>query len=94
MRMGMEARGHLDLFRWLAQNFPFMSRPLKLKCPTCRKEGEWFSTVFGPFCSKRCKLVDLGKWFSEEQKISEPLRPEALEEFENLPPGRRSESVV
>lgn len=68
--------------------FAVMTRPLKLKCPACRKEGEWFATAFGPFCSKRCKLIDLGKWFSEEQKISEPLRPEALEEFADLPPGK------
>ena len=64
-----------------------MTRPLKLKCPTCLQEGEWFAAAFGPFCSKRCKLVDLGKWFSEEQRISEALRPDALEEFADLPPG-------
>ena len=84
----MQACGHLDLLWPLAQNFSLMTRPLKLKCPTCRKEGEWFSSAFGPFCSKRCKLLDLGKWFSEEQKISEPLQMEALEEFADLPPGQ------
>jgi len=26
-----------------------------------------------PFCSKRCKLIDLGKWLTEEYKISEKL---------------------
>ncbi len=65
-----------------------MTRTPRLKCPTCRKEGDWFAGAFGPFCSKRCKLLDLGKWFSEEQKISEPLQPEALEEFADLPPGQ------
>jgi hypothetical protein len=33
-------------------------------------------------------MVDLGKWFGEENVISEPLRPEHFEKFEELPPGR------
>ena len=36
----------------------------------------------GPFCSSRCKMVDLGKWLGEEYKISEPLRPDHLAEYE------------
>jgi uncharacterized protein len=66
----------------------FHVKPLpKVKCPTCKKVGDWFSTAFGPFCSHRCKLVDLGKWINEENKISEPLRPDHFQEFENIPPG-------
>ncbi len=56
-----------------------------VKCPTCARKGDWFNTDFGPFCSKRCRLVDLGKWFEGENKISEPLRPEHFEGFEGLP---------
>ena len=59
----------------------------RVKCPTCKKEGDWFAGPYGPFCSKRCRLVDLGKWFSEENAISEPLRAEHLEEFADLPTG-------
>ena len=58
-----------------------------VKCPTCKKSGQWFETPFGPFCSKRCRLVDLGKWFGEENKISVPLKPEHFQAYENLPPG-------
>jgi endogenous inhibitor of DNA gyrase (YacG/DUF329 family) len=50
-------------------------------CPTCKKSGEWFATPWGPFCSKRCRLIDLGKWLGGEHVISEPLRPEHLEKF-------------
>jgi endogenous inhibitor of DNA gyrase (YacG/DUF329 family) len=46
-----------------------------IKCPTCKREGDWFAGAYGPFCSRRCKLVDLGKWFGEEHLISQPLRP-------------------
>jgi endogenous inhibitor of DNA gyrase (YacG/DUF329 family) len=56
-------------------------------CPTCRARGNWFSQKYGPFCSQRCKMIDLGKWFSGENAISEPLRPEHFEKYANLPPG-------
>jgi uncharacterized protein len=64
-----------------------MSPPLQVKCPTCRKPGDWFSGKYGPFCSRRCKLVDLGKWFSEEHSVSSPLRAEHLAAYADLPPG-------
>ena len=54
----------------------------KVGCPTCKKRGDWFAGAYGPFCSKRCKLVDLGKWLNEENKVSEPLRPEDFVEPE------------
>jgi len=65
-----------------------MSIPKNIKCPSCKKRGDWFATSFGPFCSERCKLVDLGKWFSEANVISEPLRPEHFKNFEDLPAGK------
>ncbi len=64
-------------------------RPVpKNRCPSCRNEGNWFEGKYGPFCSHRCKLIDLGKWLNEEARISEPLRPEHLEHFADLPPGQ------
>jgi len=44
---------------------------------------------FGPFCSHRCRLVDLGKWFAEEHAIASPLRADHLEEYADLPPGNQ-----
>ena len=64
-----------------------MSQNSTIKCPTCKKQGAWFDGSFGPFCSKRCKLVDLGKWFGEEMTISEPLRPDMFDGYSDLPPG-------
>lgn len=58
-----------------------------IKCPTCRKSGEWFTGPYAPFCSHRCKLIDLGKWLGGEHAISEPLRPEHLEHYADLPAG-------
>jgi len=56
-----------------------------IKCPTCKKSGDWQRGEFGPFCSQRCKLVDFGKWISGEHTISEPLRPEHFEKLADLP---------
>jgi len=39
-----------------------------IRCPTCGKTVAYDGTYF-PFCCQRCKLVDLGKWFSEEYAI-------------------------
>ncbi len=66
-----------------------MSAHITVKCPTCRKPGDWFAGEFGPFCSQRCRLIDLGKWFAEEHTITSPLRPEHLEKYADLPPGRQ-----
>ena len=44
-------------------------------CPTCKKKVEWVkSSEFRPFCSQRCRLIDLGEWASENHNIhGEPL---------------------
>ncbi|NJK91947.1 MAG: DNA gyrase inhibitor YacG [Blastochloris sp.] len=57
---------------------------MKVVCPTCRRRGAWFEDRFGPFCSERCKLVDLGKWFNAEHVISEPLSADHFEDSELL----------
>ncbi len=42
-----------------------------VKCPTCQKEIPWDNTsLFKPFCSERCKLIDLGDWASEKHAIA------------------------
>jgi endogenous inhibitor of DNA gyrase (YacG/DUF329 family) len=40
-----------------------------MKCPNCNKQIQWQDNPFRPFCSERCKLVDLGKWVSEEYRV-------------------------
>ncbi len=39
------------------------------KCPMCKKETRWKDNPFRPFCSERCRLIDLGKWASEDYRI-------------------------
>lgn len=39
-------------------------------CPTCHKSVEWSEkSLFRPFCSKRCQLIDLGEWANESHSI-------------------------
>ena len=45
----------------------------RYECPTCRRIGAWLMEKSAPFCSDRCRLVDLGKWLNEEHSIAEPL---------------------
>jgi endogenous inhibitor of DNA gyrase (YacG/DUF329 family) len=41
-----------------------------IKCPTCRRDVEWSSaSPYRPFCSDRCRLIDLGAWLTEQHKI-------------------------
>lgn len=41
-----------------------------IKCPQCGKPSVWSpENSFRPFCSERCKLIDLGTWANEEYRI-------------------------
>lgn len=43
--------------------------PRKVKCPTCRKETAWEDNPYRPFCSDRCRVIDLGGWAQERYRI-------------------------
>jgi len=41
-----------------------------VKCPTCQKQVHWIKeSYYLPFCSERCKLIDLGEWANEKRTI-------------------------
>ncbi len=46
-------------------------KPAIVACPQCKKDVVWDSEIspFRPFCSERCKLIDLGQWASESYSI-------------------------
>ncbi|AVB13290.1 MULTISPECIES: DNA gyrase inhibitor YacG [Pseudomonas syringae group] len=57
-----------------------MSQPMTVQCPTCDAPVEWSAaSPSRPFCSARCKLIDLGAWASEEHAI--PVSPDAEDEL-------------
>ncbi len=49
-----------------------------MRCPICRKPVDKQSPLL-PFCSERCKLIDLGNWASERYRIPGHLTEEDLE---------------
>lgn len=78
--------------------FPFVNLALmsdnasqtkKVSCPQCKKLSEYsVKNPYRPFCSERCKLIDLGDWANENYKI--PVAPtiDDLETIdENLKPS-------
>jgi len=42
---------------------------MKIICPVCKNITTWEENPFRPFCSERCKLIDLGAWASGEYKL-------------------------
>lgn len=48
---------------------------LPAKCPICgtAMPGPWSEYPQYPFCSKRCKTIDLGRWLGERYAVAKPL---------------------
>jgi endogenous inhibitor of DNA gyrase (YacG/DUF329 family) len=45
-------------------------KPLSVACPACQKQAIWSAdNPSRPFCSERCKLIDLGDWAAERWAI-------------------------
>jgi uncharacterized protein len=44
---------------------------MQVKCPRCSKLANLEGNEWKPFCSERCKLIDLGSWAGEEYRIPE-----------------------
>jgi endogenous inhibitor of DNA gyrase (YacG/DUF329 family) len=61
-------------------------------CPQCSTRVEWSdANPNRPFCSERCRLLDLGAWASERYRV--PAQPDPSADDEPLPPtdpGERS----
>ena len=49
----------------------------RVNCPNCGKSVAWTAEQkWRPFCSERCRLIDLGEWLGEEKRIpGEPAHP-------------------
>ena len=47
----------------------------EVTCPRCGTRHEWEGNRFRPFCSERCKMIDLGAWASEKYRVPDPAPP-------------------
>ncbi len=55
----------------------------RFECPSCKKTlsvRRKEDARFRPFCSERCKMVDLGRWLDGTYKITEPTSATEIEE--------------
>jgi len=59
-----------------------------MHCPICGKPVTWKGNSFRPFCSERCKLIDLDNWLSERYRISAPS--DARDENPSEEPSERN----
>lgn len=57
-----------------------------MRCPTCEREFDPAQSGAMPFCSDRCRLIDLGRWLGEEYALPDPRSLED-EDFEEPPPN-------
>ncbi len=63
---------------------------MKRTCPVCKKtvevstQGQLEDSGFFPFCSQRCRLIDLGAWLDGEYVIPVPPDPEQLDESSDI----------
>lgn len=60
-----------------------MSSSRVVSCPTCGKPVEWkAANAWRPFCSERCKLIDLGAWATEKYRVPVVEDKDQLEDAE------------
>lgn len=64
-----------------------------MRCPTCENDFEKEASTALPFCSERCRLIDLGRWLDEEHGLPHVPDPEADEvpEGDELSEGETEE---
>jgi len=55
-------------------------KPAVVTCPTCQAAVSWTpENRWKPFCSERCKLIDLGQWATEKYRVPAESPPEESE---------------
>ena len=56
-------------------------------CPRCGKQVPWWpESEFRPFCSERCKTVDLGAWATEQYRVAAEEQEEEADQPPTEPP--------
>ncbi len=55
----------------------------QVRCPHCRRETPWAGNPYRPFCSERCRLLDLHDWATERHRIPGPPADVSAEEAED-----------
>ncbi len=57
---------------------------MQRRCPICKTPSDSTTNADFPFCSERCRLLDLGNWSAEKYVVSEPLFNESGDELNEV----------
>lgn len=53
---------------------------MRIACPICGKQSAWEGNAHRPFCSERCRMIDLGAWVNGEYTV--PVEDSSTAEFD------------
>jgi len=69
---------------------------MKRPCPICKMQTDSDANAEFPFCSERCRLMDLGAWSSEKYVVSEPIFDEedVSEQDRRVLEQRKSDELI
>jgi endogenous inhibitor of DNA gyrase (YacG/DUF329 family) len=45
-------------------------KKIDVNCPRCKKKFNYYDSDFRPFCTEKCKMIDLGHWFDESYSVA------------------------
>lgn len=66
---------------------------IEVACPHCKKKFNYYESEFRPFCTEKCRLIDLGAWLDQSYAVkAEKITEEELQELEELVYEKNKES--
>jgi uncharacterized protein len=68
------------LARLLTFRIPISDHVALMRCPVCQREFDKSESTALPFCSERCRTIDLGRWLGEAYRLPVVPDPEADDE--------------
>jgi endogenous inhibitor of DNA gyrase (YacG/DUF329 family) len=86
LRLDEGAAGKMPALQVEPKKWYKYSFAMKHHCPICKKTTDSATDADFPFCSERCRLLDLGAWAAEKYVVSDPIFDE-----EELPEADRRE---
>jgi endogenous inhibitor of DNA gyrase (YacG/DUF329 family) len=76
----------MSTLKWFFVTSDMVKTAAKVRCPQCGSETPWnAANAWRPFCSERCKMIDLGAWASESYRV--PVQESADPLLEDPPTG-------
>ena len=47
-----------------------LDKSILVNCPICEYQFSYYTSKFRPFCSEKCKMIDLGQWLREDYRVA------------------------